>query len=496
MIQFVNSRNEKEVVKDHEAIIHGLANGGGLYTPVIDDIKISVQDLLDCTYPEIAIHILSTLLPDFTKEEIEDCVNRAYRNDKWDDAKIVPIHMYEQGAIAELWHGPTSAFKDVALTILPNLLTTAYQKQNRNDTITILTATSGDTGKAALAGFSDVDNTTITVFYPENGVSDIQKRQMQTSPGKNVSVVAVKGNFDDCQNMVKEIINRKKELESIFPITMSSANSINLGRLLPQTIYYFTSYIQLVNANKIACGDEINFCVPTGNFGNILAGYYAKVLGLPIHKLICASNQNNILTDFIQTGTYNLHREFFTTMSPSMDILISSNLERLLFLFGGADFVNHCMQSLKENGTYTIPNEILQKLQDTFVGYWTSEEECTQTIKDTFEDKEYLIDPHTAVALHAMQQYQKDTNDTHSFVVLSTASPYKFSEDVLKSIAPSANEKDFMAMQKLHALTNVDIPKNLKELEGLEIRFTESIEKEDGYETVINKLKEFTNDKD
>ena len=494
MIQFINSRNEEEIVKDHEAIIHGLASGGGLYTPIIKDIQIDISSLLDKSYPEIAHAILSVLLPDFTNEEILDCIKKAYAEEKWDDASIVPVHAYKNGGIAELWHGPTSAFKDIALTMLPNLLTTAYKKENRNDTITILTATSGDTGKAALAGFCDVENTTITVFYPENGVSDIQKRQMQTSPGKNVSVIAVKGNFDDCQNMVKDIINRKDELESLFPITMSSANSINLGRLLPQIIYYFSSYIQLVNNKTIQCGDEINFCVPTGNFGNILAGYYAKLLGLPIHHLICASNKNNILTDFIQTGTYDLNREFYTTMSPSMDILISSNLERLLFLLGGSEFVNECMSSLKENGHYQIPKDKLEKLQETFVGYWTSEEECSKTIHDTYENYNYLIDPHTSIALSAMENYQKDTGDTRSFVVLSTASPYKFSEDVLRSLDTNSKEKDFAAMQALYAKTNVEIPKNLKDLENLDIRFTESIQKEDGYTTVLEKLKEFSNE--
>ena len=330
-MKYISTRNKEKIVSVSEAIIQGLADDGGLYTPQTLDQKVDLASTLKMSYLELAQYILSLFLSDFSHEQIQQCVQNAYQN-SFENNEVAPLCKYNDGWLMELWHGPTSAFKDVALTLLPHLLTVAYQNQNENDLISILTATSGDTGKSAINGFADVKNTAITVLYPEIGVSDIQKRQMQTSLGKNVEVIAVKGNFDDCQRIVKDAMKDPVVLEACKHMKLSSANSINIGRLLPQIVYYFDSYAKLVNHGDIQLNDAVNFVVPSGNFGNILAGYLAKQLGLPIKKLVCASNSNNVLTDFIRTGTYNVNRAFIPTISPSMDILVSSNLERLLFL--------------------------------------------------------------------------------------------------------------------------------------------------------------------
>lgn len=494
MNKFLSSRNNKESVTAHEAIIKGLASDGGLYTPETIDEHIDVSQFIGKSYQEIAEKILCAMFDDYTEEEIHACVYGAY-DDKFDAKEIVPLKKISDGWLMELWHGPTSAFKDLALTILPRLLTAAYQKENRNDIVSILTATSGDTGKAALSGFADVPHTAVTVFYPEIGVSAIQKRQMQTAKGNNVEVIAVKGNFDDCQRMVKEACSAPEVLEACQGVTISSANSINIGRLVPQIVYYFSSYIKLVENKQIQCGDVVNFVVPTGNFGDILAGYLAKQLGLPINKLICASNTNNVLTDFINTGTYSLHREFHTTMSPSMDILISSNLERLLFMMSGNNdqLVSHLMKELNEKGSYTLPEELTKKIQAEFKGYWTDENTCRETIKELFENEYILIDPHTAVALAAMRAYQKETNDPTPSIVLSTASPYKFSHDVYQCITGKDIKDDFEAMADLHDLSNVEVPKGLEELKDLPIRFTRTINKEDGLQVIAERMKELSN---
>ncbi len=492
---YISSRNRSNNVKSHEAIIQGLALDGGLFTPEKIETVIDPQDLLHLSYQEIAKIILCAMLPDYSETEIEDCVKNAY-DKKFDHEEIVPLRKISDGYLMDLWHGPTSAFKDIALTILPHLLTKAYEKENRNDIVSILTATSGDTGKAALSGFADVPHTAITVFFPEIGVSPIQKKQMQTSIGDNVEVIAVKGNFDDCQRMVKEAVSSEEVLASLHNVTISSANSINVGRLVPQIVYYYSSYVKLAEQGVIQCGDPVNFVVPTGNFGDILAGYLAKQLGLPIKKLICASNANNVLTDFIKTGTYSLSREFKTTMSPSMDILISSNLERLLFMLSGNDdaFVNQMMQNLKEKGEYTIPAAMLEKLQDDFGAYWTDEDTCAKTIHDLFAEEKQLIDTHTAIALSAMRAYQKDTDDQAPCIVLSTASAYKFSHDVLKCITDEDIKDDFEAMEKLHEVTGVKIPENLANLKNMPVRFTRSIEKEDGMHVIAERMKELGHD--
>lgn len=491
-MNYTSSRNTKLHVPSHKAIIQGLSSDGGLFTP--ESIPaFSLENLQNCSYQELAERILSGFLPDFSKEDIHTAVYGAY-DSKLDDESIVPLRKIPQGYLMDLWHGPTSAFKDIALTILPRLLTTACRMENNTDVISILTATSGDTGKAALEGFKDVPGTAITVFYPEIGVSTIQKRQMSTTTGKNVEVIALKGNFDDCQRIVKQATQNKKVLDSLDGVSISSANSINVGRLVPQIVYYYSSYLQLVKDKEIVLGDEVSFIVPTGNFGDILAGYLAKESGLPVKKLICASNSNNVLTDFLKTGTYSIAREFKTTMSPSMDILISSNLERLLFMMSGYDdaFVKDCMEKLQKEKSYTIPSALLEKIQEVFAGYWTDEEECAKTIYDTYKESNVLIDPHTSVALSVCKKYQSEGN-SEPCIILSTASPYKFSKDVLKALHVES-EDGFEAMHALHKMTDVPVPANLQALESLPVRFTRSIEKSQAMDVIAERMKEIGHD--
>lgn len=494
-MKYVSSRNKNEIVESHNAIIQGLAKDGGLFTPENINIHINVDELTNLSYQQIATKVIHAFLDDFTEEEISSSVNQAY-DTKFDTEEIVPLHKIEDAYLMELYHGPTSAFKDIALTLLPHLLIQSYNKENRHDTISILTATSGDTGKAALSGFADVKHTAITVFYPEVDVSQVQKKQMQTATGDNVEVIAVKGNFDDCQRMVKEATQDPQVLASLHNVTISSANSINVGRLIPQVVYYYSSYCKLVKDGAIQCGDPVNFVVPTGNFGDILAGYLAYRTGLPVNQLICASNSNNVLTDFLNTGTYSIHRPFIPTMSPSMDILISSNLERLLFIMSDNDnfFVANMMKELNEQGSYTIPSNIQEKISSIFKGYWTSEEDCAKTIHDLYKKEHVLIDPHTAVGLHAYRQYQLQTQDKTPSIVLSTASPYKFCKDVYQAVSSNCIEDDFEAMDALHTYTQTAIPSNLACLKDLPVRFTRSIEKEDGMKVIAERMKEIGND--
>lgn len=494
-MKYVSSRNKNEIVESHNAIIQGLAKDGGLFTPENINIHINVDELKNLSYQQIATKVIHAFLDDFTEEEISSSVNQAY-DTKFDTEEIVPLHKIEDAYLMELYHGPTSAFKDIALTLLPHLLIQSYNKENRHDTISILTATSGDTGKAALSGFADVKHTAITVFYPEVGVSQVQKKQMQTATGDNVEVIAVKGNFDDCQRMVKEATQDPQVLASLHNVTISSANSINVGRLIPQVVYYYSSYCKLVKDGAIQCGDPVNFVVPTGNFGDILAGYLAYRTGLPVNQLICASNSNNVLTDFLNTGTYSIHRPFIPTMSPSMDILISSNLERLLFIMSDNDnfFVANMMKELNEQGSYTIPSNIQEKISSIFKGYWASEEDCAKTIHDLYKKEHVLIDPHTAVGLHAYRQYQLQTQDKTPSIVLSTASPYKFCKDVYQAVSSNCIEDDFEAMDALHTYTQTAIPSNLACLKDLPVRFTRSIEKEDGMKVIAERMKEIGND--
>ena len=494
-MKYISTRNKDKVVSSSEAIIQGLAADGGLYTPQSLDQKVDLSSALKMNYLELAQYILSLFLSDFSQEQIQQCVQNAYQN-SFENNEVAPLCKYHDGWLMELWHGPTSAFKDVALTLLPHLLTAAYKNQNENDLISILTATSGDTGKAAINGFADVKNTAITVLYPEIGVSDIQKRQMRTSLGKNVEVIAVKGNFDDCQQIVKEAMKNPVVLNACKHMKLSSANSINIGRLLPQIVYYFDSYTKLVTSGDIQLGDAVNFIVPSGNFGNILAGYLAKKLGLPVKKLVCASNSNNVLTEFIRTGSYNANRAFIPTISPSMDILVSSNLERLLFLLSDHNdvLINQYMISLKEDGHYTISDELRHALQESFTAYDCSEEECKKVIYDTFHNEHILIDPHTAVAVHACHAYKQESNDTTPCIVLSTASAYKFAKDVYAALTGKSCDDEFEAMYALHDYTSVAIPKNLACLKDMPIRFTKVIEKEDALATIAKRLEDLQHD--
>ena len=494
-MKYISTRNKEKTVSVSEAIIQGLADDGGLYTPQALDQKVDLASTLKMSYLELAQYILSLFLSDFSHEQIQQCVQNAYQN-SFENNEVAPLRKYSDGWLMELWHGPTSAFKDVALTLLPHLLTAAYQNQNENDLISILTATSGDTGKAAINGFADVKNTAITVLYPEIGVSDIQKRQMQTSLGKNVEVIAVKGNFDDCQRIVKDAMKDPVVLEACKHMKLSSANSINIGRLIPQIVYYFDSYAKLVNHGDIQLGDIVNFVVPSGNFGNILAGFLAKQLGLPIKKLVCASNSNNVLTEFIRTGTYNANRTFIPTISPSMDILVSSNLERLLFLLSNHNdtLINQYMSSLKNDGQYTISDDLRKQLQESFAAYDCSEDECKKVIHDTFHKEHILIDPHTAVAVHACHAYKQESNDTTPCIVLSTASAYKFAKDVYTALTEKSCTDEFEAMNALHDYTSIAIPKNLACLKDMEIRFTNTVKKEDALATIAKCLEGLQHD--
>ena len=494
-MRFYSTRNKDITISAGQAMIRGLAEDGGLFVPDNLDVHIPAPDYRHISYRDLAFAVMRPFLDDFTDEELRACIRLAY-DDKYDTADITPVRRLSDSWLLELWHGPTAAFKDLALTIMPHMLTAAYAKEGRDDTVAILTATSGDTGKAALAGFADVPNTAITVFFPEDGVSPVQKRQMQTSTGNNVEVIAVKGNFDDCQKMVKEAVSSPLVKKACRNVTISSANSINIGRLVPQIVYYYHAYSELVNSGVIACGEEINFSVPTGNFGDILAGYLARCLGLPVGRLICASNKNHVLTDFIRTGTYDIKRPFHTTMSPSMDILVSSNLERLLFMLSGNDdtLISNLMTRLKENGVYTVSEDMQKKIASLFSAYWTDEEECAETIRSLYDKDRILIDPHTAVGLSAMYRYQEESGDHRPCVVLSTASPYKFSGDVYRSLGNEKEDDDWQAMQKLHDLTSVEILENLSGLYDLPVRFTRSINIEDGMKAIAAKMEELSHD--
>ncbi len=500
-MKLYSTRNLNEIKNPKDAIIKGLSDDGGLYCPKYEDIvshRFDIGSLLSNDYKATAKLVFSTFFDDFTNVEIDNCINLAYNKNNFDEGNVAPVSKIGDNYLMELYHGPTSAFKDVALTILPQFLTTAYKSKGANKKVYILTATSGDTGKAALSGFKDVENTIITVFYPTDGVSNIQKLQMQTSEGKNVSVVALKGDFDDCQRLVKEIYtdNEIKKLCEENNVVLSSANSINIGRLVPQIVYYIQTYIDLVNANNIKLGDKINFVVPTGNFGDILAGFIAKLLGTPIDKLICASNDNNVLTDFINTGVYNKKRKLYKTISPSMDILVSSNLERLLFLLSGndANLVNNLMDSLNKTGEYKIDDSLLNRIKEHFVAYYATQDESKKTIKDAFENDKRIIDTHTAVAYACLKKYVGTNTRNDEFheptVILSTASPYKFAHDVLKCICSSDVDTidDFTCLDKLNKLTGEPMPKNLAALKTKEKRFETTLAYEECKYFVINNI--------
>ncbi len=481
MIQsYESTRNSNIKSSASMAVIKGIADDGGLYIMrSLENKRIDIRNLQGQTYTETAEIILGLLLDDFPGEIIKECVQKSYTN-KFSTEEIAPVVKVGDDYVTELFNGPTSAFKDVALSVLPHLMTAAYELNNMKGEIIILAATSGDTGKAALEGFKDVHGTKIIVFYPEGGVSQVQRQQMVTQEGSNTYVCAIKGNFDDAQTGVKKIfaneklIRELKENNKLF----SSANSINIGRLVPQIVYYFNSYMKLVENKRIELGDKINFSVPTGNFGNILAGYYAKLLGLPINKLICASNENNVLYDFIKTGIYDRKRKFYKTISPSMDILVSSNLERLLYFISGKDnnVVKSLMSELNENGKYEINEDMKAILDSDFYADYVCKEETIKTIKKVYEQYKYLLDTHTAVAYKALESYKKETGDKRVSVVLSTASPFKFSRSVYEALYGASDKSEFEIMSELSLSTGVNIPSNLKDLEKESVKHTSQCE--------------------
>ena len=469
-----STRNAEKKVTASEAILKGLADDGGLFVPeYIPKLDVTMDELKSMSYQETAYAVMKQFLTDFTEEELMHCINSAY-DSKFDTEVIAPLVKVGDTYPLELFPGATIAFKDMALSILPHLLTTAAKKNDVTKEIVILTATSGDTGKAALAGFADVPGTKIIVFYPKGGVSRIQELQMVTQKGENTSVVAIHGNFDNAQSGVKAMFE-DKELEkelSEAGYQFSSANSINIGRLVPQVVYYVYAYANLLENEEIRSGEEINVTVPTGNFGNILAAYYAKQMGVPIAKLICASNENKVLFDFFQTGVYDRNREFILTSSPSMDILISSNLERLIYTIAGQDAQKNAdlMAQLKEKGVYEITPEMREKLTD-FAGGFATEEECAATIRKTYERTSYVMDTHTSVAAAVCAQYRKDSGDEKKCLVASTASPYKFIHSVMTAIDEKyASVDEFSLIDELSSISGVEIPNAINEIRNADIR--------------------------
>ena len=473
-----------------QAIKQGLASDGGLFMPEsipsLDTQEIA--ELCEMSYPERAAYILSRFLTDYSYEELlEDC-QAAYSEERFPGGAAPIKKLDERRFVLELWHGPTSAFKDMALQIMPKLLSRALEKTGEERTALILVATSGDTGKAALEGYRDVPGVKIMVFYPVDGVSKVQKLQMATQLGENVSVYAIEGNFDDAQTGVKKIFGDAalaSELNNCN-VFLSSANSINWGRLAPQIVYYVSAYCDLINAGEIYAGEMINVTVPTGNFGNIFAAFIAKKMGVPINRLVCASNRNNILTDFLATGTYDRNRKFYTTMSPSMDILISSNLERLLYVMSGCEKTSDYMKQLNESGCYTVDDELKAKLGEHFTGFFCNEKETASTIKRTFVKKGYLIDTHTAVGVNCADKYMEQNKDGLKMLIASTASPYKFASDVYASLTGVTPEDGLEALKELTKLSGVEIPYPLKDIDKREVRFKDVIKKEEMPEKVTD----------
>ncbi len=473
-IFYTNTRDASEQVTASRAILNGLAGGGGLYVPSeIPTLDVPVEELGKMSYQEVAYEVMSRFLTDFTEEELKTCIARAY-DSKFDTPEIAPLVQKDGAWYLELFHGATIAFKDMALSILPHLLITAARKNHVTNDIVILTATSGDTGKAALAGFADVEGTRIIVFYPKNGVSPIQERQMLTQKGENTLVVGIHGNFDEAQTGVKKMFSdpaMNAELNAAG-FQFSSANSINIGRLVPQIVYYVYSYARLFAAGAVKKGEEINIVVPTGNFGNILAAFYAKNMGLPAAKLICASNENKVLFDFFSTGVYDRNRPFILTSSPSMDILISSNLERLIYRICGNDAEKNqeLMKALSTDGVYQITDEMQKQLND-FCGYYTTEEETAAMIHEMYEKTGYVLDTHTAVAAKSYQKYVKETGDETVTVIASTASPFKFSRSVMNAIDPEYDAlSDFELVDKLSEISGVRVPNAIEEIRTAPIR--------------------------
>ena len=493
---YVSTRNKKLKMMPAQAIAGGLAPDGGLMTPeVFPKLPPSaLESMKDMSYQQRAVYVMKMFLEDYSVPELTAFAARAYGGGKFSSPDVAPVHTLDGSThCLELWHGPTCAFKDMALQMLPHLLSAALTKNNESKTVCILVATSGDTGKAALEGFRDVDKTRILVFYPKDGVSEIQELQMNTQEGENVGVCSVVGNFDDAQTGVKRLFSDPALREELAGrgFFFSSANSINWGRVLPQVVYYISAYCDLLKSGAIQPGAKVNFCVPTGNFGNILAGYYAKMMGAPIHKLICASNANNVLTDFLRTGVYDRNRPFYNTMSPSMDILISSNLERLLFQFSEWDdeLVAGYMKELAETGRYEVSPGIRRKLEENFVAGCCDDDATARTIGKVWREKKYLIDPHTAVAFHVLEEYRRESGDDTPTVVVSTASPFKFCDNVLPAIGIQTVQPGTGAIDQLAQATGVEAPAPLAGLRSKTVRFHQWVEKEDMAGQVLEMLR-------
>lgn len=496
MMKYVSTRDNSQQVTAAHAISQGISRERGLFVPQsfpqVGEEELSAMG--DLSYVQRAALILGKYLTDFTREELLEMAGKAYGGGKFDDEAVAPLSKVGEGMyILELWHGPTCAFKDMALQMLPLLMTRSVEMEHPGRETVILVATSGDTGKAALEGFKDVPGTRILVFYPENGVSDVQKLQMVTQEGENVGVCGVKGNFDDAQTAVKNIFTSREAAEKLAEkgMAFSSANSINWGRLVPQVVYYFSAYAQLLHEGEISPGEVVNVAVPTGNFGNILAAYYAKRMGLPIGKLICASNRNKVLADFFQTGVYDRNREFYETISPSMDILISSNLERLLYHLHGEDDgeVRRMMGELESGGKYRISPHAFQEMKESFAGGFADDVQTKATIARYFKEYGYLPDTHTAVALQVYQDYRESTGDTRKVIVASTANPHKFADSVLEALTGEKAQGDELARaRQLESLTGVACPPQLIQAATKPRRFDGSVAKEEISSYVLSTL--------
>ena len=492
MIKYESTRGSKNTLSSAAAVIQGIAEDKGLYVPDhIPALPFEIKDMQGKSYKEIAKAVIGAFFTDYTPEEMQHCIDGAYTG-KFEAEEIVPLVKAGDAYFLELYHGRTAAFKDMALSILPYLLTTAMKKENEDKKVCILTATSGDTGKAALEAFADVPGTEIIVFFPDSGVSQVQERQMITQEGANTHVFAIKGNFDDAQTGVKKIFNDDAFAAKLagYGCKLSSANSINIGRLIPQVAYYVYAYIKMVETGAVKDGEKINIVVPTGNFGNILAAYYASKMGIPVNKFICASNKNKVLTDFINTGTYSTDREFYLTNSPSMDILISSNLERLLYhLCGGnGEEVKAMMESLDKNRQYTVSDQIKEGMKE-FYGGSCSVEQTNEAIGKMYADNDYLMDTHTAVAYKVYEDYKAATGDDTPAVIASTASAYKFAESVANSIGIDGDMNGFEYIDAVNEKTGVRVPKGLKNLDKKEIRHKGVIETDDMMKVVEQSVK-------
>ena len=469
-MHYTSTRQKLDNITATKAILQGISSDGGLFVPTsMPKMDFSLDELSKWSYQEVAYRVMRLFFDDIKDEDLKDCIKNAY-DSKFDTTEIAPLVHTKTGNFLELFHGPTIAFKDMALSILPYLMLTSKRYNGEEKEIVILTATSGDTGKAALEGFANVKGTKIIVFFPQDGVSQVQKQQMLTTEGDNTFVVGVKGNFDDCQSTVKEIFGDKEFAKKIAEknYQFSSANSINVGRLIPQVAYYFASYGKMVRDGKLKAGEVMNVVVPTGNFGNILASYYAKQMGLPVGKMICASNKNKVLFDFFESGTYDRNREFFLTESPSMDILISSNLERLLYHISGnnSEVVNELMTGLKQDGKYTITDAMRENIKDFYGGY-ADDEKTRAYIKKVFDEEGYLMDTHTAVAYAVYDEYLKATQDHTPTVIVSTASPYKFTHSVMTAVdAKYDGINDFELLGKMQELTKGNMPKAMQGIEN------------------------------